>query len=143
MGSRATSNKRSKKRWRSPAAKGDPTEAVHDVRKGFKKVRAALRLAREELGDETYRAENYAFRDAARPLTEVRDAQMLVETFDKLTKALAGEVDAPAIAKVRDALGRPREGSDGARAETGQGARRGEGVRGALARASGSVEHPA
>jgi len=70
--------------------------AVHDVRKCFKKVRAALRLVREELGDDVYRAENFCFRDAARPLTEVRDAQMLVETLDKL--------EAPPIALIRDAL---------------------------------------
>jgi len=41
-------------------------EAVREVRKCFKKVRAALRLVREELGDEAYHEENWFFRDAAR-----------------------------------------------------------------------------
>jgi len=71
------------------------TEAVHEVRKCFKRVRAALRLVRDDLGNEVYHAENFGFRDAARPLTQVRDAQMLVETLDKLD---------PAMPKVRDAL---------------------------------------
>jgi CHAD domain-containing protein len=33
-----------------------------------------------------YRRENMAFRDAARPLSEVRDAKILVETLDKIAK---------------------------------------------------------
>src|ERR1019366_5884992 len=52
---------------------------VPEVRKCFKRVRAALRLVREDLGDDAYREENWCLRDAARPLTEVRDAEMLVE----------------------------------------------------------------
>lgn len=80
------------------------TEAVHEIRKCFKKVRAALRLVREELGDDMYREENWAFRDAARPLTEVRDAEMLVETFDKLAPQLGDLSDPGAVAKVRATL---------------------------------------
>ena len=33
-------------------------DGVHDVRKRLKRVRAVLRLAREPLGDDRYRAEN-------------------------------------------------------------------------------------
>ena len=63
-------------------------EAAHrDVRKCFKKVRAALRLVREDLGDDIYREENWCFRDAGRPLREVRDAEVLVEAVDKLASA--------------------------------------------------------
>jgi CHAD domain-containing protein len=79
-------------------------EAVHEVRKCFKKVRAALRLVREPLGDDLYREENWCFRDAARPLTEIRDAQMLVEAFDKLTQQFADQIESGASAKVRDTL---------------------------------------
>lgn len=79
-------------------------EAVHEIRKCFKRVRAALRLMREELGDDLYREENWGFRDGARPLTEVRDAEMLVETFDKLATQLVSPSDPGAVAKVRAAL---------------------------------------
>jgi CHAD domain-containing protein len=78
-------------------------EVVHDVRKRFKKVRAVLRLVRDEIGPRVYQRENLYFRDAGRPLTEVRDAQALVETLDKLAKHF-GQVDAPAVAGVRRAL---------------------------------------
>jgi CHAD domain-containing protein len=60
------------------------SDTVHEVRKGFKRVRAALRLVRDGLGDDAYREDNWCFRDAARPLTEVRDAVVLIETLDKL-----------------------------------------------------------
>lgn len=62
----------------------DQVVAVHEVRKCFKRIRAALRLVRGELGEHVYRAENSCFRDAARPLTELRDAQVLVATLDNL-----------------------------------------------------------
>jgi CHAD domain-containing protein len=92
-------------------AKGKPSqrgvsqnEAVHEVRKCFKRVRAALRLAREDLGDDVYREENWCFRDAARPLTEVRDAEVLVEIVDKLAQQFAEAIEPGALARIREAL---------------------------------------
>jgi CHAD domain-containing protein len=79
-------------------------EAVPEVRKCFKKVRAALRLVREELGDDLYREENWCFRDAARPLTEIRDAEVLVDTADKLTQQFPKAIDAQSSAKIHEAL---------------------------------------
>jgi hypothetical protein len=68
---------------RKPHHRGAPeNDAVPEVRKCFKRVRAALRLVRAELGDDVYREENWCFRDAARPLSKVRDADVLVETVD-------------------------------------------------------------
>jgi len=81
-----------------------PNEAIFEARKCFKKVRAALRLVREELGNELYREENYSFRDAARPLTQIRDAQILVEAVDKLKQQLAQAIGAATFAKIHDAL---------------------------------------
>ena len=65
------------------------TEAIHDVRKRIKKIRAVIRLVRDELGKEVYKRENECFRDAGRGLSEVRDAQVLLETFNKLEKHFA------------------------------------------------------
>jgi CHAD domain-containing protein len=79
-------------------------DAVHEARKRLKKVRAALRLVREHLGDEVYRRENYGFRDAARPLTEVRDAEVLIEALDKLAEHFAAAVEPKALAEVRETL---------------------------------------
>src|SRR5207248_687223 len=41
-------------------------DAIHGARKGFKRLRALVRLARGELGDDAYRRENATFRDAGR-----------------------------------------------------------------------------
>jgi CHAD domain-containing protein len=59
-------------------------EAVHEARKDLKKVRAAIRLVRDELGDEVYRRENGHYRDAGRLLSGSRDAEVLVESLDGL-----------------------------------------------------------
>ena len=79
-------------------------EAAHEIRKCFKKARAALRLVREVLGDDVYREENWCFRDAARPLTEVRDAEMLIETFEKLRSQFADQLENALGAKVHETM---------------------------------------
>jgi len=61
-------------------------ERVHSVRKCFKRIRAVVRLLRYSIGESTYRRENECFRDAARPLSELRDAKVLIEVLDKLEK---------------------------------------------------------
>jgi acyl-CoA hydrolase/CHAD domain-containing protein len=62
----------------------DHPEAVHEARKSLKRLRAVVRLARAELGDDVYRREHATFRDAGRRLADTRDAQVLVETLDRL-----------------------------------------------------------
>jgi CHAD domain-containing protein len=62
----------------------DPVEAVHDARKRLKKARSALRLARPGMPKSKYRAENRMLRDAGRALSGARDADVLVETVEKL-----------------------------------------------------------
>jgi len=80
------------------------TDAVHEIRKGLKRVRAALRLVRGDLGEEAYHEENFRLRDAARPLALVRDAQMLPATWELLCRESPHAVDQVTAAKVRDAL---------------------------------------
>jgi CHAD domain-containing protein len=89
---------------RKPHHSGAPGNESVEVRKCFKRVRAALRLVREELGDDVYREENWCFRDAARPLSKVHDAEVLVETVDKLSHQIAEAIDPGALAKIHDAL---------------------------------------
>jgi len=83
---------------------GSRDEAVHEARKCFKKVRAILRLVRSAISGRKYRDENTAFRDAARPLTEMRDAKILIETVDKVAKHFADRVRGHPFAIVRKAL---------------------------------------
>jgi hypothetical protein len=62
-------------------------EAVHEARKRFKEVCAVLRLVRPVIGEKSYRRENTCFRDAGRPLTEVR-AKVFIEALDRLAEPL-------------------------------------------------------
>jgi CHAD domain-containing protein len=66
--------------------RGTDEKAVHTARKSCKRVRAALRLLREGLGQPEYRRDNLRIRDSARPLTAVRDAVMLRRTLGRLSK---------------------------------------------------------
>jgi CHAD domain-containing protein len=85
-------------------SKGPRDEVVHEVRKSFKKIRAVLRLVRPVIGAKFYRRENTCFRDAGRPLTEVRDARILIETLDKLVEHFQEHVAGRSFADVRKAL---------------------------------------
>ncbi|HEX5711746.1 MAG TPA: CHAD domain-containing protein [Solirubrobacterales bacterium] len=66
--------------------------AIHGARKDLKKLRALLRLVREELGPELVKAENRRYRDAARLLSSSRDAQVKLETLIALRKAAGDEL---------------------------------------------------
>ena len=90
----------------------DPVVAVHEARKSVKKLRALLRLARRELGEETYARENAALRDAGRRLSETRDADVLLQTFDGLADRAVGHLPQTALTRIRGALrGRRRRAS--------------------------------
>ena len=68
----------------SAAANPADEDAIHDCRKRCKKIRGLIRLVRPALDQARYRAANEAFRDAARELSSLRDAQALLATFDSV-----------------------------------------------------------
>lgn len=59
-------------------------EALHNARKEIKKLRAILRLTREDIGKKTYRQETKALRRAAKGLAGPRDARVQAATFENL-----------------------------------------------------------
>jgi CHAD domain-containing protein len=78
--------------------------AVHDARKSLKRLRALVRLSRDAIGDDTYRLENNAFRDAGRKLAGARDAKVLVETLDTVEEAAGAELQRGASGGLRAQL---------------------------------------
>ncbi|HOF38438.1 MAG TPA: CHAD domain-containing protein [Candidatus Hydrogenedentes bacterium] len=74
---------------RNPGTQRD--EAVHDVRKCMKKLRAILRMAREELGEGVFKRENACFRDAAQRLSGLREAAVRMATAEKLQTHFGGQ----------------------------------------------------
>jgi len=81
----------------------DLPEAVHQVRKRCKKIRGLLRLIRGAFS-ESYSDENARFRDLARRLSDARDAEAMLECFDKLYDSFSEELGTHAFASVRHAL---------------------------------------
>ncbi len=72
--------------------------------KGSSAVRAVLRLVRPVIGEKVFQRENTCFRDTARPLTEARDARILVETLDKLIEHFQEHVGGQSFNDVRKSL---------------------------------------
>jgi hypothetical protein len=82
----------------------DRDEAVHEARKHFKKIRAVLRLVRDEIGEEVYKPENVCYRDAGRELAPVRDSFVKVETLDVVRARFAETLASGAFETPREAL---------------------------------------
>src|SRR5690606_21626149 len=83
---------------------GPHDDAAHQIRKHCKKLRGLVRLVRSSFPD--YRKENTAFRDAARLLSGVRNAQSMLETCEKLEEKCGDRLDPRGMAGIRSALRR-------------------------------------
>lgn len=95
------------------------SEAVHEARKDAKKIRAALRLVRGELGEERFRSENRRFRDAARLLAGMRDTEVMAGTVAAMINRYperAGQL-APLNRELRSRAEQLKQGSVGGDAE--------------------------
>jgi CHAD domain-containing protein len=88
----------------SGEAGSDPAEAVHESRKDVKKIRSALRLVREEIGDDVWRRENDHYREVARGLSGFRDAEILVASLDGVTERFGVEGEEDPFAALREQL---------------------------------------
>jgi Uncharacterized conserved protein len=57
---------------------------VHETRKHLKKARAALQIASDELGRARFKQQDHRFRDIARLISDVRDAEVRLQTVRQL-----------------------------------------------------------
>ena len=112
------------------ALRGTPPsdESIHEARKQIKRARTSLRLLRDAIGRKAYRDENVALRNAARPLSRVRDAQVMREALenlcgnasmtsnssDPIRRSLVREYDSARRAIAGPALGTIRKALEGA-----------------------------
>jgi CHAD domain-containing protein len=95
--------------------KSNREDAVHEARKDMKKLRSLLRLVRGEIGDEVYRRENEGFRDAARKLSGVRDADVMLDTLDSIVEERPKEIPSRTAGGLRKALEEHRAALEGDR----------------------------
>jgi CHAD domain-containing protein len=85
-----------------------PHETVHEVRKRCKKIRGLIRLIRPAFED-TYKSENKRFRDAARTLSEIRDATTFIESLDALARRFPDDASQEDVLPLRARLIERRE----------------------------------
>lgn len=84
-------------------------ERVHEARKSLKKVRAVIRLVRDEVGEDVYQQVNVQLRDAGRLLSDVRDAQVLSDTLERLREQTGPEIPDAGFARISSALDERRD----------------------------------
>ncbi|MFH1569976.1 MAG: SMP-30/gluconolactonase/LRE family protein [Gemmatimonadota bacterium] len=87
----------------------DRETAVHSARKCMKRLRAVLRLVRDDLGREAYQLENGRYRDAAARLGGLRDATVMLETLAGLEAWLGPVPPLPAAGPLRAWLEQARQ----------------------------------
>ena len=85
------------------ARAADRPVAIHEARKTVKKVRAIIRIARNEMGPE-FEVENRRLGGAGRGLSDLRDAAVLIETFDWLREKFKGDLKRRRLSRIRRGL---------------------------------------
>jgi CHAD domain-containing protein len=63
-----------------------PQERVHEARKALKRLRALLRLVKDEIGEQAYARESAVVRTTGKRLAQARDSEVLLHTLDELIK---------------------------------------------------------
>lgn len=95
----------------------DRAKAVHGARKDLKKLRAVLRLGRDQLPSALYKEEGRRYREAGRSLSASRDATVKLKTLDRLAEAQ--ELPEEATDAWRAILDRDREAATHVAADEG------------------------
>jgi len=73
-----------------PTDDAELAERIHRARKASKRVRALLRLVRDDIGKAVYRDENAVVRDQAKRLSDLRISNVVIETLDLLAADVTG-----------------------------------------------------
>jgi CHAD domain-containing protein len=84
--------------------RGDRDEAVHDVRREIKKLRAILRLVRPGIGETAYDKATKTLREAANRLDTMRDAQVRLTALEELARRSNGQIPRHSLPKIQNAL---------------------------------------
>jgi hypothetical protein len=97
-------------------AKKHPAAFAHKARVRAKKIRAALRLARPIMGAKAWREENRWWRDAARKLSDLRDAGARLEALDSLRPFLIARIGSAMTRKLTERFEKEQRAADASKA---------------------------
>lgn len=83
--------------------------SIHEIRKSIKRIRAVLRLIREEIGYSTYYRENVFYREINRSISDLRTYNVLLLTLESLQSDLSGKIPSESLKPVTDLVREQRE----------------------------------
>ena len=83
---------------------GKRGEAVHEFRKHLKKLRAALRLAADEVGKARYKREDRCVREIAKVVSDLRDAHVRLQTVIQLREKFGAKAFGRVFQRIEDLL---------------------------------------
>ena len=88
-------------------SEGDRDSRIHQARKCIKRARATLRLVQDQLGARMFGRNNKQLRSVAQSISRLRDAQVVLETFDAICDdaAIRKILEAQKLAVEQDDLG--------------------------------------
>jgi CHAD domain-containing protein len=78
--------------------------SIHEIRKSIKRIRAVLRLIREEIGYSSYYRENLFYRDLSRSISDIRTHDVLLHTLEGLKSDMAAPNTREAFAPIIDSI---------------------------------------
>lgn len=81
-------------------------KSIHETRKSIKRIRAVLRLIRDEIGYSSYYRENTFYRDLSRKLSEIRNFEVLAAAIKKLQEDLTDTIPSDVFVLLEEELRR-------------------------------------
>lgn len=84
-------------------------KSIHETRKSMKRIRAVLRMIRDEIGYSSYYRENTFYRDLSRELSEIRNFEVLSNSIQNLRQDLSNTISPDVFALLEEELGRQRK----------------------------------
>jgi CHAD domain-containing protein len=91
------------------APNGDIHKSIHEIRKSIKRIRAVLRLIREEIGYSSYYRENIFYRDINRSLSDLRSFNVLLDSLQELVSDLSPALKPEFLEPLKESIRRQRE----------------------------------
>jgi CHAD domain-containing protein len=88
--------------------------AIHEIRLTLKRLRATLRLLRDQIGEETFAREDATVRNMGKQLAGTRDADVMLNTLDLLQNDGADAISASSLDACRSVLLKQRRAAAGA-----------------------------
>jgi len=94
--------------WHSEKGQEEVHTSIHETRKSIKRIRAVLRMIRDEIGYSSYYRENTFYRDLSRELSEIRNFEVLSESINTLQKDLSNTIPREVFVLLEEELVRQR-----------------------------------